>query len=75
MQDARSPHEVLIQGSKPILGQGRKAGRKAYIPFDRSLFYQQMVQIEAAWRRDTGQTAKITETMAQIISQPAQQYP
>jgi Fe-S-cluster containining protein len=66
------PHEVLIQGSKPIVGQGCKAGQfddKASIQFDRSPFYRQMAQIEAAWRRETGQTAKIKETVAQIVIQ------
>jgi hypothetical protein len=64
------PHELSRPGFKTVISTGCGAGLfddKPYIKFDRTPFYQQMAQIEMAFRRDVNKTGKIKETVAQIL--------
>lgn len=64
------PHELCRPGFKPVRGEGCAAGlfdTKSYIKFDRTPFYQQMAQVEMAFRQLSNQNGKIKETVAQII--------
>ncbi len=64
------PHELKKPGFDPIKGTGCDAGLfddKTYIKFDRTPFYQQMAQIEIAFRQNLNKTGKIKETIAQML--------
>ncbi len=64
------PHEIRNPGSNPLMGKGCESGRfnkKAYIPFDRTPFYQNMVQIESDYRITSKRNGKIKETIAQML--------
>ncbi len=66
------PHQLTRPAdASPVRGPGCDAGRfddKAYIPFDRTPFYIQMAAIEQTFRKDTGHTGKIRETIAHMLS-------
>ena len=67
------PHELARPGSKPIINPGCNAGLfddKPYIQFSRTLFYQQMAQIEIQFRQDFNKTSKIKQTIAQMLISP-----
>jgi len=67
------PHELCKPGAEPVKGPGCKAGLfddKPYIKFDRTLFYQQMAQVEMKFRQDFNKTEKIKETIAQMLVSP-----
>ncbi len=64
------PHELSKPGFKPVKGAGCNAGLfddKPYIKFDRTPFYQQMAQIELAFRQDLNKPGRIKETIAQML--------
>ncbi|MBU8849737.1 MAG: hypothetical protein KOO64_09345 [Desulfobacterales bacterium] len=64
------PHELSRPGLNPVKGAGCDAGLfddKTYIKFDRTPFYQQMAQIELAFRQDLNKSVKIKETVAQML--------
>ncbi|MBU1340971.1 MAG: hypothetical protein KKE44_12180 [Proteobacteria bacterium] len=64
------PHELNRPGFKPVMGAGCDAGRfegKAIIKFDRTPFYQHMIQIETAFRQDSNKTGRLKETIAQML--------
>jgi len=64
------PHELCRPGFKPVMGRGCDAGlfdEKSYVKFDRTPFYQQMAQIESAFRQALNKTGKIKETVAQML--------
>jgi len=65
------PHELFKPGAPPLKGPGCDAGQfdtKIYIPFDRTLFYREMAQVEMDFRRQKNKTGKIKETIAQILT-------
>jgi len=67
------PHEIRKPGCSPLTGKGCSVGRfddKAYIPFDRTPFYQDMARIEADYRQTSKKTGKIKETVAQMLLSP-----
>jgi Fe-S-cluster containining protein len=67
------PHEIKKPGLPPLMGKGCSAGQfhgKAYIPFDRTLFYQNMARLEADYRQKSKKTGKIKETVAQMLLSP-----
>ncbi len=64
------PHELQRPGSDPVKNPGCNAGLfndKSYIKFDRTPFYQKMVQIELLFRKTMKKTGKIKESIAQIL--------
>ncbi len=75
------PHELKkpgVPGTDPINNQanglvispGCAAGQfddKSYIQFDRTIFYQKMVQIEISYRQQFNKYSKIKETVAQML--------
>jgi Fe-S-cluster containining protein len=64
------PHELSRPGFAPVKGKGCDAGLfddKTTIKFDRTPFYQQMAQIEVAFRLDLNKIGKIKETIAQML--------
>jgi len=67
------PHELCRPGAEKVKGPGCKVGSfddKPYIKFDRTLFYQQMAQVEIKFRQDFNKTGKINETIAQMLISP-----
>jgi len=66
------PHELKRPADAcAVRGPGCDAGGfddKTYIPFDRTLFYIQMAAIEQTFRKNTGHTGKIRETIAHMLS-------
>lgn len=67
------PHELCRPGGVNIKSPGCNAGSfddKPYIPFDRTLFYQQMAQVEMNFRQDRNKSGKIKETIAQMLISP-----
>ncbi|OGQ92674.1 MAG: hypothetical protein A3J85_02395 [Desulfobacula sp. RIFOXYA12_FULL_46_16] len=64
------PHEIKKPGFPPLMGKGCSAGQfhdKAYIPFDRTPFYQNMARLEADYRQKSKKIGKIRETVAQML--------
>ena len=64
------PHELCKPGVQVLKGPGCDAGQfddKPYIKFDRTLFYQQMAQIEIKFRKDFNKAGKTKETIAQML--------
>jgi len=64
------PHELGKPGIKPIMSMGCDAGLfgdKPYIKFDRTPFYQQMAQMEIAFRQDHNKSGRIKQTVAQML--------
>lgn len=66
------PHELQKPGQPSIKVPGcdtfdSRCGRKPYIPFDRTPFYQDMAKLEQDVRRSMGFTAKIKMSVAQMI--------
>ncbi|MCP3874925.1 MAG: hypothetical protein GY699_17455 [Desulfobacteraceae bacterium] len=64
------PHELCKPGFKPFLSSGCNAGQfddKPYIKFDRTPFYQQMAQIEIAFRNHSNKDGKIKQSIAQML--------
>jgi Fe-S-cluster containining protein len=64
------PHELCRPGFQPVRADGCNAGNfsnKPYIKFDRTLFYQEMAQIEMAFRQNFNKSGKLKETVAQMI--------
>ncbi|MFH2060819.1 MAG: hypothetical protein ABIJ59_18255 [Pseudomonadota bacterium] len=64
------PHELNRPGNEPVKGPGCDAGQfntKDYVRFDRTPFYQQMAQIEIAFRQNTNLSGKLKMTIAQIL--------
>jgi len=67
------PHEIRKPGFPPMMGKGCEAGQfhdKAYIPFDRTPFYQSMARLEADYRQKSKITGKIKGTVAQMLLSP-----
>lgn len=66
------PHELTRPADAcTVRGPGCDAGGfddKTYIPFDRTPFYVQMAAIEQTFRKNTGHTGKIRETIAHMLS-------
>ena len=65
------PHHLTRPADKAVVrGPGCAAGKfedKPYIPFDRTPFYVQMAGIEQSFRKKTGHTGKIRETIAHML--------
>ncbi|MFA5905864.1 MAG: hypothetical protein WC836_18180 [Desulfobacula sp.] len=64
------PHEIKKPGFKSLKGKGCEPGlfdKKAYIPFDRTPFYQYMAQIETVYRENSKKYNKLKETVAQML--------
>ena len=65
------PHHLTRPADKTVVrGPGCAAGKfdgRPYIPFDRTPFYVQMAGIEKAFRKSTGHTGKIRETIAHML--------
>ena len=64
------PHELSRPGLSPVMSRGCDAGLfddKSYVKFDRTPFYQQMAQIEIAFRQGHDKTDRIKETVAQML--------
>lgn len=65
------PHQLKRPADKTVVrGPGCAAGKfddKPYIPFDRTPFYVQMAGIEQTFRKKTGHTGKIRETIAHML--------
>lgn len=65
------PHELNRPGEPPLKGNGCDAGnfdKKRYIPFDRTPFYRQMAQNEMDFRKKSGKTGRLKETIAHMLS-------
>ncbi len=73
------PHQLTRPADKTVVrGPGCTAGKfddKPYIPFDRTPFYVQMAGIEQSFRKKTGHTRKIRETIAHMLSDTFAVYP
>lgn len=64
------PHELCRPGFTPVMSPGCEAGEfgdKPYIKFDRTPFYQEMAQIEMAFRQKENKTGRLKKTVAQIL--------
>lgn len=64
------PHELERPGYGIVRGRGCQEGRfddKAYIKFDRTPFYREMIQIEADFKNQMHKTDRIKETIAQML--------
>ncbi len=66
------PHELHKPNSEPIISPGCHTGnkffeKKGYIKFDRTPFYSKMAGIEMEYRKVTGKTKKIKQTIAQML--------
>ena len=64
------PHEIHKPGLPIFKGPGCHAGlfdQQPYIPFDRTPFYMNMTEAEIQFRRETGKTGKLKETVAQML--------
>ncbi len=64
------PHELHRPGAAPARGPGCDAGQfesMPYFPFDRTGFYQQMAQVEMAFRQIYQLSGKPKLTIAQIL--------
>ncbi len=71
------PHELKKPGTPEgdlnknrVISPGCNAGEfndKSYIQFDRTIFYQKMVQIEISYRQQFNNYSKINETVAQML--------
>ncbi len=76
------PHEFRKPGTapinSPIISPGCDAGKfdkKSYLQFDRTIFYQKMVQIEISYRQQFNKYSKIKETVAQMLLHKNQDIP
>jgi hypothetical protein len=68
------PHEIWRPGSAPVRSPGcgdfdRQCEHKAYVPFDRTPLYAEMVRCEQALRKALGFREKIKLTVAQMIAE------
>ena len=66
------PHELCTPCSGPVMNPGCDIGTflfkaKGYIKFDRTPFYKKMADIEMEYRKATGESKKIKQTIAQMI--------
>ncbi len=64
------PHQICRPGFDPIIGPGCDAGKfdeKTDFSLDRTPFYQQMAQVEMAFRSNMDTPYKLKETIAQIL--------
>ncbi len=66
------PHQLARPGSEPVMSPGCGTGskifnKKGYIKFDRTPFYADMAAIEINYRKATGKTKKIKQTIAHML--------
>jgi hypothetical protein len=64
------PHELKRPGGDPVQGPGCNFGKfdpNGYIPFDRTLFYQEMAAIELRFRKTLNLSGRVKQTIAQML--------
>lgn len=64
------PHELNRPGFETLKSPGCDAGyfdSKPYVTFDRTPFYQQMAQVEMAYRQAENRSGKLKMTVAHIL--------
>lgn len=74
------PYELRTPGRQPFRGEGcmiftDASKDKAYVPFDRTPFYQAMAGLEQELRATLGASHKFKKTIAEMIVQPPEMPP